>query len=119
MNCWQELHDPIGGSAFSGILSTYTSPVDGQQDEDWESQVPPPVSKDQIYDHLMNLHVYNSMAHDEIYPRVLRELADVVAKLLSIIFGKPQQSGEVPDDWKRGNIAPILTKGVMKDPVNN
>jgi len=47
------------------------------------------------------------MGPDEIQPQVLRELADEVAKQLSIIFEK---SGEVPTDWKRGNITPTFKK---------
>ena len=42
-------------------------------------------------------------------------MADVVAKLLSIIFEKPWLSGEVPDDWKKGNTAPVFKKGRKGD----
>lgn len=42
--------------------------------------------------------------------RVLKELADVVAKLLSIIFENLWPSGEVPDDWKKGNITPTFLR---------
>ena len=58
------------------------------------------------------------MGPNERHPRVLRELTDAVAKPLFVIFEKSWQSGEVPGDWKKGNIAPIFEKGRKENPGN-
>jgi len=45
------------------------------------------------------------------HPRILRKLADITTKPL-LIFEKSWQSGEeVPGDWKKSSIEPILKKG--------
>ncbi|KFP40256.1 RNA-directed DNA polymerase from mobile element jockey, partial [Chlamydotis macqueenii] len=79
---------------------------------------PPTVLEEKVQEYLRNLKVHKSMGPDEIHPWVLKELAEEVAKLLSIIFEKLWQSGEVPGDWKRGNITPVFKKGNKEYPGN-
>ena len=67
---------------------------------------------------LMRLNVYKSMGPDVTNPRVLKELADMVAELFSIIFKKSWLLCEVPGDWEKGNATPIYKKGWKEDPEN-
>ncbi|KFV94191.1 hypothetical protein N327_12089, partial [Fulmarus glacialis] len=65
---------------------------------------------------LKNVNKHKFMGPDEMHPRVPRELAEIVAKPLFIIFEKSWQSGDVPRDWRKGNITAIFIKDNKEDP---
>ncbi|KAJ7425174.1 hypothetical protein BTVI_03852 [Pitangus sulphuratus] len=70
-------------------------------------------------DLLSHLDPHKSMELDGIHPRVMSELAEELAKPLSIIYQQSWLSGEVPDDWKLANVTPIHKKGCKEDPENS
>ena len=49
---------------------------------------------------------------------MLRELAGVIAGLLSAIYQRSWLSGEAPEDWRLADVSPIYKKGGKEDPGN-
>ncbi|CAM4595629.1 unnamed protein product [Lepidochelys olivacea] len=84
----------------------------------WGRDGQPSVEIEAVRDYLEKLDVHKSMGPDELHPRVLKELAAVIAEPLAIIFENSWQTGEVPDDWKKANVVPIFKKGKKEDPGN-
>ncbi|GAB0206220.1 mitochondrial enolase superfamily member 1 [Grus japonensis] len=88
------------------------------EDHDYRNSAFPFVDTEIVRDKLYQLNVHKSMGPDGIHPRVLKELADVTAGPLSIIYQRSWESGEVPADWKLANVIPIYKKGMREDPGN-
>ncbi|KGL82446.1 hypothetical protein N309_05203, partial [Tinamus guttatus] len=76
----------------------------------------PLVEEDWIKDYLGKLDTHKSMHPNVMHPRVLRELARVIAQPLSIIFKRSWRAGEVAEDWKKAYITAIFKKGKRRDP---
>jgi hypothetical protein len=68
-------------------------------------------SPDEIIKKINLLKTHSSPGPDQITPKVLKELAHLLALPLSIIFNKSIQEGAVPEDWKMANVTPIYKAG--------
>jgi len=84
----------------------------------WRKEDLPLVKEDQVRDHLSKLDTHRSMGPDRVHPGVLRELADITAKPLSIIFERSWRTGELLEDWRKANVTPICKKDSKEDPGN-
>jgi len=56
------------------------------------------------------------MGPDRIHPRVLRELAEELAKPLSIIYQRSWLTGEVPGDWRITSVTPSTRRAGRRIP---
>ncbi|KFP60983.1 RNA-directed DNA polymerase from mobile element jockey, partial [Cariama cristata] len=76
---------------------------------------PPIIQEEAVSDLLLHLDMNKSMGSDGIRSRILKELADMFAKPLSIIYQQSWLTGEVPDNWRLANVTPIYEKGQKED----
>ncbi|KAK4815887.1 hypothetical protein QYF61_009938 [Mycteria americana] len=88
------------------------------EDRDGDQTGAPIIQGEMVSDLLHHLDTHKSMGPDEIHPRVLKELAEVLTKPLSIIYQQSWLTGEVPADWRLANVTPIFKKGRKEDPGN-
>ncbi|GAB0176007.1 mitochondrial enolase superfamily member 1 [Grus japonensis] len=106
----------------SGMTPVRAGPQESQtlevREKVWRKEHLPLVEEDRVREHLGKLDIHKSMSPDGMHPRVLRELADVIARLLSIIFERPWRTGEVPEDWRKANVTPVFKKGKKEDAGN-
>ncbi|KFO91071.1 hypothetical protein N320_11112, partial [Buceros rhinoceros silvestris] len=86
---------------------------DGRDGENYQSSI---IQEEMVSELLHGLNVQKSMGPDEILPRILRELVEVIGKPLSIIYQQSWLTEEVPFDWRLANVTPIYKKGWKEDP---
>ena len=76
------------------------------------------ITEEDVSETLSALKPNKSPGPDGIHPKVLRELADVIATPLNIIYNKSLSTGKIPESWKKANITPIYKKGNRHLPSN-
>ncbi|CAM5094043.1 unnamed protein product [Eretmochelys imbricata] len=102
-------------SVFTNKVSSQTAALGNTA---WGGGDQPSVKKEVVRDYLEKLDMHKSMGPAALHPSVLKELADVNAEPLAIIFENSWRTREVPDDWKKANVVPIFKKGKKEDPRN-
>jgi hypothetical protein len=60
---------------------------------------------------LNNLNPHKACGPDNINRRVIKDLKDQVAPILTKIYATSIETGTIPKDWKHANVAPAFKKG--------
>ena len=72
-----------------------------------------------VRDLLLHLDCHKSMGPDGIHQGMLRNLGEVTAKLLSIIYQLSWSTRELPEAWRLTRMPPIYRKGHKENPGND
>jgi len=108
---------------LASVFNSRTSYSQGSQppvleDREGEWNKPPITQEEAVNDLLRHPDTYKSIGPDGIHPRVLRELAEELAKPLSIICQQSWLTEQLPDNWRITNVTPIYKKGRKDNPGN-
>jgi len=113
-----ELLNAFFASVFSAKASSQQSQALEVSEEACRKDDLPLVEEHCVRDQLSNVDAHKSMGPNGMHPQVLRELADVIAEPLSIVFERSWRTGEVPEDWRKANVTPVFKKRKKEDPRN-
>ena len=112
--------------AKANILNSHYQSIFTEENDNIPDKGPTPfptmpdinINMQGVLDLINALDVHKAYGPDNIPPRVLKEAAHVIAPLLTELFRRSLQSGEVPLDWRLANITPIFKKGDRSFPSN-
>ena len=60
---------------------------------------------------LKGLNPSKALGHDQLHPRVLKELASELGPVFAHLFQKSIDMVEIPKEWSLANICPLFKKG--------
>ncbi|MBN3305974.1 RTJK polymerase, partial [Amia calva] len=69
------------------------------------------INEEEVLKGLAELKTNKSPGPDHIFPTVLKEIREIIYRLLTQIFQMTLRTGHVPTDWKTANVIPIHKKG--------
>lgn len=111
-----EILNAFFGSVFASKTPSQDSWTLEGEERVWEMEMSPMFDKG--HERLSGIITQKSMGPDGMHPCVLRELAEVITKLLSIIFERSWRTGEVLEDWRIASVTQVFKKGKKEDPGN-
>ena len=76
------------------------------------------IDRNGVHKQLKLLNPHKAAGPDGISPRVLKELADVLAAPLTTLFQASLDKAIVPSDWKKASVCPIFKKGEKSAAAN-
>ena len=71
-----------------------------------------------VFKLLNGLNMNEASGPDGLSARVLNECSSEIAPILALIYNESLVQGNVPDDWRQANVAPVFIKSEKYDAAN-
>ena len=84
----------------------------------WKKIKSTAISVQSVEEKLKNLNTNKSFGPDEIHPKLIYELAEILSEPLTILLKSSLRSGKIPKEWKSATIAAVFKKGSRSIPGN-
>ena len=76
------------------------------------------IHEEEVLKRLVALNPNKSCGPDGFHPRLLKELATILAGPLTVFFQKTLNEETLPSDWKEAQVTPLFKKGDKSSPGN-
>ena len=76
------------------------------------------ISTEMVLNALLGINVYKSCGPDKLHPRLLKELAELIAFPVAELFKCSLKHGVLPEEWRQAFVTPIYKKGSHNLPEN-
>ena len=76
------------------------------------------ITEEHVITTINQLNPSKSQGPDQIHPKLIKEIKDVIVTPLTIIFQKSLAESKIPENWKEAHITAIFKKGVKSCPEN-
>ena len=82
-------------------------------------QMPPvDITEEGVQRRLQTLNPHKAAGPDKLNPLVLREIADVIAPVITRLYRASLKQAKTPDVWKEAHVTPVFKKGEKYKAVN-
>ena len=82
-------------------------------------QMPPiDITEEGVRKRLQKLNPHKAAGPDKIKPTFLRELADILAPIITRIYRASMKQSKTPDLWKEAHVTPVFKKGEKYKAIN-
>ena len=76
------------------------------------------ITMDEVLESIKLLRRFKSPGPDDLHPAIFKELAEIVAEPLAVLFTLSLRTGKLPEEWKTAVVAPMYKAGDKHQPQN-